>query len=272
MKKWLAVILMLTMVVLTACGSGDKGSSKDTSTVEQVKEKKKLVIGTNAGYYPFEMIDKKGEMVGYDMDVAKAFAKTLGAEVEVKQYGFDSLIAALQAGKVDAVFAGMTITPERENAVDFGESYYKTGQSVMVKADSDAKTIEDIDKKGVKIAVQIGTTGSIVAKKVIKNAEVKEFDDFPTAAIASQQGQVDAVIYDEPAIKVYALQNEGKVKALKDLLATDSLGIAIKKDDKKMLDALNKFLKEYIGSDEEIATKKKWFEDSDWLKTVKKPE
>lgn len=272
MKKWLAVIIMLSMVVLAACGSGDKDSSKSSSTLDKVKEKKTLVIGTNAGYYPFEMIDKNGDMVGYDIDVAKAFAKTMDATVEVKQFGFDSLIASLQAGKVDAVFAGMTITDERKNAVSFGDTYYKTGQSVMVKADDSAKTIKDLDKKGNKIAVQIGTTGSIVAKKEIKNAEVKEFDDFPTAALASQQGQVDAVIYDEPAIKVYALENEGKVRALDDLLATDDLGIAVKKDDKKMVDALNKFLKEYIGSDEEIATKKKWFEDSDWLNTVKTPE
>lgn len=274
MKKWmLALVTVMAMVVLAACGSGDdsKDSGND-STVAKVKESKKLVIGTNAGYYPFEMINKDGDMVGYDMDVAAAVAKEFGAEVEIKQFGFDALIPALQSGKVDMVFAGMTITEERSNAVEFADAYYETGQTIMVKEDSKIATAEDLDKKGNTVAVQIGTTGAIVSKEEFKNAEVKEYEDFPAAALAAQQGQVDAVVYDEPAIKVYALQNEGKVKALDGLLATDELGIAIKKGDQETVDAVNKFLKSYIGSDEEKEVRAKWFENNDWLNTVNNPE
>ncbi|MBQ0140062.1 MAG: transporter substrate-binding domain-containing protein [Kurthia sp.] len=278
MKKWLlAMVTVLAMVVLAACGSGsddssNSGGKKDTSTVDKVKDTKKLVIGTNAGYYPFEMIDKDGKMVGYDMDVANAIAKELGAKVEVKQFGFDALIPALQSGKIDMIFAGMTITDERAEVVNFANSYYETGQSVMVKSDSKIKDPKELDKKGTTIAVQIATTGAIVSKKEFKNAEIKEFEDFPAAALAAQQGQVDAVVYDEPAIKVYALQNEGKVKALDDLLASDNLGIALSKDDDATLKWVNEFLASYIGSDEEKATRAKWFEESDWLDTVNNPE
>lgn len=275
MKKWLlALVTVMAMVVLAACGSGDESKSGDkaTSTIDQVKETKKLVIGTNAGYYPFEMIDKDGVMVGYDMDVAAAIAKELGAEVEVKQFGFDALIPALQSGKIDMVLAGMTITDERSAVVNFADAYYETGQSVMVASDSKVTDAKELDKKGTSIAVQIGTTGSIVANKEFKNAEIKEFEDFPSAALAAQQGQVDAVVYDEPAIKVYALQNEGKVKTLDGLLASDKLGIALKKDDDATLEWVNEFLGTYIGSDEEKATRAKWFEQNDWLDTVDNPE
>lgn len=278
MKKWLlAMVTVLAMVVLAACGSSSDDSSKsgdkkETTTIDKVKDTKKLVIGTNAGYYPFEMIDKDGKMVGYDMDVANAIAKELGAKVEVKQFGFDALIPALQSGKIDMILAGMTITDERAAVVNFANSYYETGQSVMVKSDSKIKDPKDLDKKGTTIAVQIATTGAIVSKKEFKNAEIKEFEDFPAAALAVQQGQVDAVVYDEPAIKVYVLQNEGKVKALDDLLASDKLGIALNKDDDETLKWVNEFLASYIGSDEEKATRTKWFEDSDWLSTVNNPE
>lgn len=277
MKKWLlAMVTVLAMVILAACGSGDSssgsGDKKETTTIDKVKDSKKLVIGTNAGYYPFEMIDKDGKMVGYDMDVAAAIAKELGATVEVKQFGFDALIPALQSGKIDMVLAGMTITDERSEVVNFANSYYETGQSVMVKEDSKVTESKELDKKGTTIAVQIATTGSIVAKKEFKNAEIKEFEDFPAAALAAQQGQVDAVVYDEPAIKVYALQNEGKVKALDGLLASDNLGIALNKNDDETLKWVNEFLASYIGSDEEKATRTKWFEDNDWLSTVNNPE
>ncbi len=271
MKKWLAAFLLVVVTAaLAACGGGDDKSG--SSTVEKVKEAKTLVIGTNAGYYPFEMFDKDGKMIGYDVDVAQAIADKMGAKLEVKQLGFDSLIPALQADKVDLVLAGMTITDERKNAVDFADSYYTTGQTVMVAADSTAKALEDIDKKGNKIAVQIGTTGAIVAKDKVKNATVQEFEDFPTAALAAQQGKVAGVIYDEPAIQIYALENEGKVKKFDDLLAKDELGIAVKKGDEETLKFINDFLKEYKGSDQEKELKAKWFDNNDWLNNVDQPE
>lgn len=275
MKKWLIAMVAIVMVVLAGCGAKDDsskdGGSNDDSTISKVEKDKKLIIGTNAGYYPFEMIDKDGKMVGYDIDVATALAKSMGATVEVKQFGFDALIPALQTGKIDMIFAGMTITKERENAVSFADAYYETGQGVMVRNDSKIKDLKEVDEKGKTVVVQIGTTGSIVAKKELKNAEIKEYEDFPSAALAVQQGQADALVYDEPAIKVYALQNEGKVKALDGLLATDKLGIAIKKGDEKTVKYVNDFLKEYLGSKEEEETKKKWFEDSNWLNQVESP-
>lgn len=271
MKKWLAAFLLVVVTAaLAACGSSDDEKS-GSSTVDKVKEQKTLVIGTNAGYYPFEMFDKEGEMIGYDVDVANAIAEKMGAKLEVKQLGFDSLIPALQANKVDLVLAGMTITDKRKNAVDFADSYYTTGQAIMVEKGSTAKTLADIDKKGNKIAVQIGTTGAIVAKEKVKNATVQEFEDFPTAALAAQQGKVAGVIYDEPAIQVYALENKGKVKKFDELLATDELGIAVKKGDEETLKFINDFLKEYKGSEQEKELKAKWFDSNDWLNSVDQP-
>lgn len=268
MKKWLAALLLVVITAaLAACGGSDEKSGD--STLDKAKKEKVLVVGTNAGYYPFEMFNKKGTMIGYDMDVAKAIADKMGAKLEVQQLGFETLIPSLKSGKVDLVIAGMTITDERKGAVDFADSYYTTGQAVMVGKGSTVKSLEDVDKKGNTIAVQIGTTGAIVAKENIKNATIQEFDDFPAAALAAQQGKVEAVVYDEPAIQIYALQNEGKVKKLDGLLASDDLGIAVKKGDKEMLKFVNDFLKEYKGSDQEKELQDKWFNSVNWLDNVK---
>lgn len=268
MKKWLAAFLLVVVTAaLAACGGGDDKKDSQT-TLEKVKEEKTLVVGTNAGYYPFEMFDKDGKMIGYDVDVAQAIADKMGAKLEVKQLGFETLIPSLNAGKVDLVLAGMTITDERKKTVEFADSYYTTGQAVMVGKDSTAKEIKDIDKKGNKVAVQIGTTGAIVAAKEIKNATVQEFEDFPTAAMAAQQGKVAAVVYDEPAIQIYELQNKGKVVKLDGLLAADDLGIAVKKGDTETVDFINEYLKEFKGSKEEKELQKKWFNNADWMNNV----
>lgn len=268
MKKGLMAFLMVAMMlVLAACGNDS--SSKDQSTVDKAKEEKVLVMGTNAGYYPFEMFDKKGDMIGYDVDVARAIAKKMGATLEVQQLGFDALIPAVQAGKIDIAVAGITATKERKEAVDFTDSYYTTGQAIMVGKDSTVKSLEDLDQKGNTIAVQVGTTGAIIADKEVKNATIQQFEDFPTAALATQEGKVDGIIYDETPIKVYALQNEGKMTVLDDLLSEEDLSIAVKKGDKDTVEFINTYLKEFKGSDEEKQLKAKWFDDNSWLDNVK---
>ncbi|MBK3495607.1 transporter substrate-binding domain-containing protein [Viridibacillus sp. YIM B01967] len=275
MKKWLAALMMITMLIVAGCGNGgDSGStagaSNNNSTIQKVIKAKKLVVGTNPGYYPFEMVDTKGKFIGYDIDVAQAIADNLGVKLEVKQYGFDGLVPALQTGEIDMIFAGMSITGERALAVSFANPYYKTGQSIMLQAnDNTTKSYEDLDKKGTKIATQIATTGSLLAKGIYKNAEIKDFEDFPAAALALQSGQVDAVIYDEPAIQVYNLQQKGKVKKMDGVISADNLGLAVQKNDFESLQWLNSFLHSYIDSPAELESRAKWFEKSDWLTTVK---
>ncbi|MFF3100963.1 transporter substrate-binding domain-containing protein [Viridibacillus arvi] len=275
MKKWFAALLMITMLVVAGCGNGgdsnsSAGKSNSNSTIQKVIKAKKLVIGTNPGYFPFEMVDSKGKFIGYDIDVAQAIADNLGVKLEVKQYGFDGLVPALQTGEIDMIFAGMSITGERALAVSFANPYYKTGQAIMLQSKNNTiKSYEDLDKKGTKIAAQIATTGSLISKDMFKNAEIKDYEDFPAAALALQSGQVDAVIYDEPAIQVYNLQHVGKVKKLEGVISADNLGLAVQKNDFESVQWLNSFLHSYIDSPAELQSRAKWFENSDWLTTVK---
>ncbi|WP_342513328.1 transporter substrate-binding domain-containing protein [Sporosarcina sp. FSL K6-1522] len=269
MKKSLLAMLLVMVLVIAGCSNDAAGPSTDDSTLQNVLKKKKIVFGVAPGYFPFQMSAGKGEFIGYDIDIMKKMGEELGVDVEFKQFVFDGLISAVQTGEVDVVVAGVTITGSRALAVSLSDPYFKTGQAMMVPAgDTSTKSWEDLDVKGKKIAVGIGTTGSLLAKDIFKNAEVLDFDDFPLAATAVVQGHADAVVYDEPAIAVWNLQNEGQVRQVEGLISVENLGIVVKKNDFETLQWINSFLDSYIDSPQELASRAEWFETGDWLNKV----
>ncbi|MFJ5769589.1 transporter substrate-binding domain-containing protein [Psychrobacillus sp. NPDC093180] len=272
MKKWLAAVLMITMLIIAGCSNDSGGGvSTENSTIQKVLKEKKLVIGMSPGYFPFDMKDPNGDFVGYDVDTANALAAALGKDIKVefKQFTFDGLVPALRTGEVDMVFAGMTIRGDRALAVSFSDPYFQTGQAVMVPGtDTTTKTWQDLDVAGNKIAVGIGTTGALLAKDVFKNAQILDFEEFPSAAAAMAQGEADGVVYDEPAIAVWKLKNGDSVRAIEDLISTENLGIALQKNDIDTIQWVNSFLDSYLGSPAELTSREKWFETSDWLSEV----
>ena len=272
MKKWLAAVLMITVLIIAGCSNDSGGGvSTENSTIQKVLKEKKLIIGMSPGYFPFDMKDPNGDFVGYDVDTANALAAALGKDIKVefKQFTFEGLIPALRTGEVDMVFAGMTIRGDRALAVSFSDPYFQTGQAVMVPGDDTAtKSWQDLDVKGKKIAVGIGTTGALLAKDVFKNATILDFEEFPSAAAAMAQGEADGVVYDEPAIAVWKLKNGDSVTQLEELISTENLGIALQKNDIDTIQWVNSFLNSYLGSPSELASRNKWFETSDWLSEV----
>lgn len=275
MKKYLSVIVLIFVLIMAGCSNsgGGGGVATEDSTLKKVQDNKKLVVGIAPGYFPFEMKSTEGGYVGYDIDLANEIGKWLKVDVEFKQFVFDGLVPALQTGEVDMVIAGMTIRGDRALAVSLSDPYYKTGQAIMVPAASkDIQDWKELDVKGKKIAVGVGTTGALLAKTLFENAQVVDFEDFPLAATAMGQGQADAVIYDEPAIAVWRLQNEGTVHQVEGLLSAENLGIAVKKNDFETLQWLNSFLQSYIDSPAELESRKHWFEESDWLQKVQEGE
>lgn len=271
MKKLLFAIIASLVIVLAACGGNgsEEGGQTVNSTLQKIQKNKKLVVGTAPGYFPFEMKNTDGEFIGYDVDLANAMGKWLGVDVEFKQFVFDGLTPALQAGEVDMIIAGLTIRGDRALAVSLSQPYYTAGQAILLPGDDNAtKSWEDLDVKGKKVAVGVGTTGAILAQDIFKNAEVMVFDDFPLAATAMGQGQADAVLYDEPAIAVWKAQQGDNVKVLPELLSKEKLGIAVQKNDFETIQWINSFLDSYVDSPEELTSREKWFDNSDWLNEV----
>lgn len=278
MRKVLTSSILIAVIALTAllsgllsgCASGGTQTQVvEKSTIELVRSKGELVVGTAPGYFPFEMMDKKGKIIGFDIEVAETIAKQLGVKLRVERFSFDGLIPALQTGKVDMVLAGMTIRGDRALSVSFSDPYYTTGQVLLVsKKNPGVKSWRDLDVKGKVIGVSLGTTGAMLARELFKNAEVRDFDTLPDACLAASTGKVDAVVYDEPGIRVYVAQHPESVYGVWELLSTENLGIAVKKDDFSTLQWLRSFLQSYVGSPEYKSAVERWFVKMDWLKDV----
>lgn len=263
------VVALVTIGILAMSLAGCGGTNKKESAVNAIKQKGKLVVGTATGYYPFEMTDKNGQLVGFDIEVAKALGKELGVEVEFQNYAFSGLIPALQANKVDIVIAGMTITDKRKEAVNFSDSYFTSGQAMLINKNyPNVKKWEDLDKKGNIIAVSMGTTADQTASKMFKNAEVKKFDGSALAGLEVLNGKAVAVIHEVPWVAIYNKMNSDTTYAVLEPFTTEELGIAVPKGNDQLVTEVNKFVKKYKASEDYKKEYNYWFVDMNWWNSV----
>lgn len=235
MKKFLALMLaVLTAFALVACGN----TGADVDAPANDGEVKVLKMATNAAFPPYEF--KEGEkFVGIDVEIADAIAKELGYELEVVDMEFDSIITSVQQGETDFGMAGMTVTDERKEKINFTVSYATGVQSVIVKEGSDIKSIEDLE--GKKIGVQLGTTGDIYATDDYGAEFVTQYGKGADAVIALNGGDIDAVIIDNEPAKAFVAGNEG-LTILDTEYAVEDYAIAVAKDNTELLDAIDKAL------------------------------
>lgn len=213
-----------------------------------------LKMGTNAQFPPYEY--KEGEeFVGIDIEIATAIAEELGAELEVVDMEFDSIITSVNQGEVSFGMAGMTVTDERLEEVDFTYSYATGVQSVIVAEDSDIATIDDLYNDKM-IGVQLGTTGDIYSCDDFGSDHVTQYGKGADAVIALMGGDVDAVIIDNAPAAVFVSENEG-LKLLDTEYAVEDYAIAISKDNTQLLDDINLALEKLTedGTIDEIIAK-----------------
>ncbi|MFR8011841.1 MAG: transporter substrate-binding domain-containing protein [Clostridia bacterium] len=167
-------------------GTSPSGNAATGDHLARIKAAGVLTMATNAAFPPFETIGDNGNVVGVDVDIAQAIADKIGVKLEVKDVDFDTIVSEIETGKSDIGVAGMTVTPERAEKVDFSDSYFTSIQYFIVPAGSDIKTVEDL--AGKRVGVQLGTTGDIL----ISNANNGEYD-------ANGTKTADGVLEDNPA-------------------------------------------------------------------------
>lgn len=237
LKKIAAIILSAALVVaLAACGS-----SKDSDSDKSSGKAETLTMGTNASFPPYEYVDDNGNIVGIDAEIAQAIADKLGMKLEIKDMEFESLVPAVKAKSIDLALAGMTVTDERKQSVNFSDSYSTGVQVVIVKENSEIKTVDDL--KGKKIGVQAGTTSDTYCTDDFGEENVKQFSNGSLAVAALANGQVDCVVIDNEPAKNYVAANSG-LKILDTEYVTEDYAIAISKDNDELLKKVNNALKE----------------------------
>ena len=266
-KKIVSVMLTAAMAatLLAGCGSSsaatdtaadetteaadetaeDAEAAEDTETAEDAAEVTTvepgvLTMGTNATFPPYEYKDGD-DIVGIDAEIAQAMADKLGLKLEIVDMDFDSLIASIQSGKIDMSLAGMTVTEERKQNVDFTDSYATGVQVIIVKDDSDIASVDDLQDK--LIGVQQGTTGHLYCADDFGEDHVNALPNGATAVQALLQGKVDCVVIDQEPAKAFVEANEG-LKILDTAYTTEDYAAAVSKDNPALTAALNKALQE----------------------------
>jgi polar amino acid transport system substrate-binding protein len=229
MKKFygLIILLLITGVLLSACGG-----QEDLGNV---------VIGCNAEYPPFENVDEDGNLFGFDVDLMTAIAEEAGFEFEWVNTRWDGIFVALASGEFDAVISAATITAERAETVDFSDPYFDAGQAITVRADN-TDILGPDDLSGVKVGVQLGTTGDIWLSEET-DAEVVRYDENTLAFQALANGDVDAAVADNTtAIEIVKANPEMNLKFLPDVYTKEQYGIAVNKGRADLLAAINEGL------------------------------
>lgn len=265
MKKIIALLMALTLTLafVAGCGSSQKapapssaapsGSNSEADTsLDDVIKAGKLVMLTNAGFPPFEYIEGTTP-IGVDIDVAQAIADELGVKLEVVDMDFDGLVNALVSGKGDMIAAGMSITQERLQSVDFTDEYVTSAQYMIVKEGSDIKSLENL--KGKAIGVQAGTTGDFIISDEIDlpegtlhgtGASIKHYKTALEAALDLKAGRLDAVVVDKHPAQAIAQKNEGLVVADEAISEAESYAIAVNKGKTALLNKINEVLQKLI--------------------------
>lgn len=229
MPRYLVVFLLICMVLSSSVWA--------KTIVDEIKARGELVVGSDAAYPPFEFVDKDGNIVGIDIDIAKAIADYLGVRLRVVNTSFDGIIPALLAKKFDFIISAMTITPERAKQVDFSIPYYNAGQLITVR-EGDSRIKSEKDLQGKIVAVQLGTTGQFYAESLPGIKEIRKFETVDSAFLELKNGRVDAVIADDLTSLAFVRSTKG-LKTINKLLTKEQYGIAIRKEDKALLKVVN---------------------------------
>ena len=245
MKKILAIVLAALMVCALMAGCG----SKEASGLKTV-ESGKLIMATNAAFPPYEYIEGN-EIVGIDAEIAGAIAEKLGLELQIDDMEFDSIVESVKGGKADIGLAGMTVTPERQEVINFTVSYATGVQSVIVTEDSAITTVDDLFAEGAMhvIGVQRNTTGDLYSTWDLEDAGLATIDRYSKGADAVQAlltGKVDCVVIDNEPAKAFVAANTG-LKILDTAYAVEEYAAAMNKDNTELYEAVNKALEELIA-------------------------
>jgi ABC-type amino acid transport substrate-binding protein len=235
-----AVLAIAAVGVGAGCGGDDDDNGGGGGNELGLIKEGQLLVGTDTPYPPFE-IGQPPNISGYDIEVVNAIAQKLGLDVTYQDTSFDTIFRDLSQGKFDMVVAATTITPEREQKVDFSDPYYAADQALVVAPGSDIKTVEDLADKTV--GAQDGTTGEAYANDETDASDVRGFPEGPDAINALKAGQVDATIIDQPVAQD-ALDKEGGIEIPTIIPTGELYGLPTAEDSDALREQINKGLQE----------------------------
>lgn len=263
-KKYLSRLLV-GMTALVAVSAAQAGA------IDEAVKRGTLRVGMDPTYMPFQMTNKRGEIIGFEVDILKAMAKSMGVKFEAVSTAYDGIIPALLTDKFDMIGSGMTLTQERNLRLNFSEPFIVVGQTLLIRKDlaGEIKSYKDLNNEKYRLTSKLGTTGEMVSKKLIGKAKYHGYDNEQEAVMDVVNGKADAFVYDAP-YNVVAVEKAGagKLLFLEEPFTYEPLAFGLKKGDYDSINFINNFLDQIKHDGTYDRIHDKWFKNKDWLKDM----
>ncbi len=260
--------IRLTISIVLAFASLSAFSQQVLSSIVKKGE---VRIGTTGTQPPFSMKSKSGELIGYEIDLAKALAKNLGVQLKLVEMPFSDLMGALKAGKIDAIMSGMTITPERNLNALFAGPYILSGKSILTKSNkiSEFQGQNATSEKKFKIACLKNSTSEQFVKSNMSKHEIILVDNYNQAVDMILNDKADAMVADKPICVITILRNQGKdLVTTEEPLTVEPIGMALPSNDPQFLNLVEKYLASLQLTGTLQLLEKQWFNDGSWMLNV----
>lgn len=250
MKKSL---IFLVLVVLTAALIAGCAGQKAESVLDKIKTSGKVVVGTSADYAPYEFVDDAGKITGFDVELMEEIAKRMGVELVWTDMPFDSLIAAVQEGKIDMSISCFNYSEERDAQVDFSDAYYTSEDAFLVTEAFTGTITDPLQVAQYKIGVQSGTvqddwvTTELIDAGLMPESNLSRYERVDQAALDLQSGRIDVLVADSVPAKAIIQQTGGLKIIYEGMLYTGPINIVLPEGDTALREEINKIIKELQG-------------------------
>jgi polar amino acid transport system substrate-binding protein len=274
MKKRLFVsgIVLVCVVILGLTATASAGETQRKlaaeSAIEQIAKRGVIKVGMDV-FVPWAMKDKKGELIGFEIDIAKKLAADMGLKVEFIPTKWSGIIPALITGKFDVLIGGMTITTKRNLKINFTRPYYYTEQGLMAhKQKAAGFKVSDFNRSDVTIAARLGSTAAIAAKQQFPKAKIRLFDDEPAAVQELRNGNVHAMVSAQPLPSSTALEYPDTIMVYDEVMMFEAIGIGVRKGDTDTINLINNWI-EINRNNGWIQSKYAyWFKSKKWKSLI----
>lgn len=262
MKKLIVMfIFVLSLVLLAGC------NQRPISEWDDISKRGYIIVGLDDTFAPMGFRDNSGELVGFDVDLAKAVSEKIGIEVRFQPIDWDAKVLELNSGKIDMIWNGLTITESRKEEILFSDPYIANTQMIMIRNDSTIDTISDL--AGLRVGVQISSAAeeAVSANSIVDSlGELVKYDQYNQALLELKNGTVDAVVIDEIMGRYIISQSDGEYKVATENFAEETYGIGFRLDSTSIRDAINQALFEMIADGTATEISIKWFDEDIFIR------
>jgi len=263
----LVCVFVLSLAAGTSAGENQRKLAAE-SAIEQIAKRGVIKVGMDV-FVPWAMKDKKGELIGFEIDIAKKLAKDMGVKIEFVPTKWSGIIPSLITGKFDVLIGGMTITTQRNLKINFTKPYYYTEQGLMAhKKKAAGFKVSDFNSPDVTIAARLGSTAAVAAKQQFPKAKLRLFDDEPAAVQELRNGNVHAMVSAQPLPSSTALEYPDTIMVYDEVMMLEAIGIGVRKSDNDTLNLINNWIEINRNNGWIQGRYAYWFKSRDWKSLI----